>query len=545
MIYFLILILGNLYVKKIIINLDNQRFMSQLSKIISIIFLLINTQSFSQTPSEKDSFMNPVIFSDVPDVDAIRVGDTYYMVSTTMHLIPGAPIMKSKDLVNWEIISYLFDEIKDSPFYDLEGGNVYSAGQWASSIRYHNGRFYVFFATNKPSKSYIYTTKDPAGKWEKMTVMNQCHDASLLFDDDGKVYLAHGAGRIRITELKNDLSGVKEDGLDMVVFNGEQQGYKGLLEGSHIYKINGKYYMFLIWWPEGGIRTQLCLRSERIDGPYEHKIILSDTIDNPNKGVAQGCIIDTQCGDWYGLLFQDFGAVGRTPVLVQCRWEDGWPMLGDNNGKVAKYMEKPVKGYPETPLVISDDFDSLKLALNWQWNHNPDNNLWSLSERPGYLRLKTGKVVPSIFEARNTLSQRTEGPKCCGIVSLDISKMRDGDVAGLGAYNGEPGLISVLKEGRKKYLVMMDRNVEKDRVELKQNRIYLRMDCDFNINVDKARFFYSLDNKNWIQLGTEFQMGYYTNPMHFMGVRIAIYNYATKASGGYVDIDFFKFNKTK
>lgn len=173
--------------------------------------------------------------------------------------------------------------------------------------------------------------------------MNQFHDASLLFDDDGKVYLAHGAGRIRITELKSDLSGVKEGGLDITAFNGEQQGCKGLLEGSHIYKINGKYYILLIWWPKDGIRTQICLRSDRIEGPYEHKIVLSDTMDNPRKGIAQGCVIDTQKGDWYALLFQDFGAVGRTPVLMECRWEDEWPMLGDYNGKVHKVMENPLR----------------------------------------------------------------------------------------------------------------------------------------------------------------------------------------------------------
>lgn len=517
--------------------------MIRIGKWITIPILLISVQIFAQISNKKDTFMNPVIFSDVPDVDAIRVNDTYYMVSTTMHMMPGAPIMKSKDLVNWEIISYLYDEIKDSPFYDLEGGNVYSAGQWASSIRYHNGRFYVFFATNKPPKSYIYTTTDPAGKWEKLAVLNQFHDASLLFDDNGKVYIAHSAGKIRITELKKDLTGIKKDGLDIIAFNGEENGYKGLLEGTHIYKLNGKYYMLLIWWPKGGIRTQVCLRSDRIEGPYEHRVILSDTIDNPQKGVAQGCIIDTQQGNWYGLLFQDFGAVGRTPVLMECHWKDGWPMLGDKKGKVHKFMEKPIKGYPETPLVISDDFNSSKLALNWQWNHNPDNNLWSLSERPGYMRLKTGKIVKTVFEARNTLTQRTEGPKCKGIVSMDVSNMNDGDVAGLAAFNGEPGLISIVKEGKKKYIVMTDRKLEKERIELKQNKVYLRLDCDFNINVDKARFYYSLDNKNWTQLGTEFQMVYYTK--HFMGIRFAIYNYATKISGGYIDIDFFKYSKTE
>lgn len=502
-------------------------------------------QSFAQLPTvNTKSFANPVIYADVPDVDVIRVGDSFYMVSTTMHLMPGAPIMKSKDLVNWEIISYLFDEMKDSPLYDMEGGDLYSFGQWASSIRYHNGRFYVFFATNKPAKSYIYSTTNPAGKWKKLSELDSIyHDASLFFDDDDKVYLAYGGAEIKLTELKNDLSGIKENGLKTTAILGEQHGYPGLLEGTHLYKINGKYYMLLIWWPQGGIRTQLCFRSDRIEGPYESKIILSDTLGNPGRGVAQGALVDTEVGDWYGFLFQDFGAVGRTPVLMECRWENGWPMLGDKDGKVKNIMEKPIQGHPETPLVISDDFNSPTLALNWQWNHNPDYSLWSLTERPGYMRLRTGKIVTNIFEARNTLSQRAEGPECSAILTLDISQMNDGDVAGLSAFNGEPGVISVIREKEQNYLIMTDRGEEKERVVLKQHIVYLRVECNFNIGVDKARFYYSTNKEEWIPLGTEFQMAYYTTPFHFMGIRLALFNYATKASGGYVDVDSFEYHR--
>lgn len=511
--------------------------MKVLNVLLAIILLLCWSCKTQPVKEEKETFTNPVIFADVPDVDVIRVGNDYYMVSTTMHLMPGAPIMKSKDLVNWEIISYLFDEIKDSPLYDLEGGNVYGQGQWASSLRYHDGRFYVFFATNRPQKSYIYSTTDPAGKWEKIASYDgNYHDASMLFDDDGRVYLAYGSSHIRIKEFNPDLKSFKNDGLDVEVIPGEP---KGLLEGTHINKYNDKYYLFLIWWPRGGIRTQLCFRSDKIEGPYEMKTILSDDLDLPNHGVAQGCIVDTPEGDWYGYLFQDHNAVGRVPALMPCRWEEGWPILGNEEGKVPKVMEKPEQGYPETPLVISDDFSSSRLALNWQWNHNPDNNLWSLTERPGYMRLKTGKVVETIFEARNTLSQRTEGPACQGVVSLDVSQMKDGDVAGLGAFCAEPGLISVVMENGKKYLIMTDRGEEKERKELTQNKVFLKMDCDFT--TDNANFYYSLDNTAWMKLGTEFHMIY--NLVHFMGNRFAIYNYATQTPGGYVDVDFFEYTK--
>ncbi len=511
--------------------------------IFSSFLVLYGCSEKKRTQTEvQTTFTNPVIYADVPDVDVIRVGSDFYMVSTTMHLMPGVPIMKSKDLVNWEIISYVVPEIKDSPAYDLEDGNVYGQGQWASSLRYHNGKFYVFFATNRPLKTYIYSAVDPAGKWEKVMDLNErYHDTSLFFDDDGKIYIAGGAGNIRLRELKDDLSGVKEDGLNVEVINGAEQNLNGLLEGTHLCKYNDKYYMFLIWWPAGGIRTQLAFRSDKIEGPYEHKVILSDDMDRKGAGVAQGCIIDTEDGEWYGFLFQDRGAVGRVPVLMPCRWIDGWPMLGDEEGKVPLTMSLPVLGQEATPLVISDDFDSSELALNWQWNHNPDNTLWSLTERKGHLRLKTGKVVQTIFEARNMLSQRTEGPACRGIIAMDVSQMKDGDIAGLTAYCSEPGMISVNKEAEKKYLVMTDRGVEKERVELLKDIVYLRLDCDFNGGTDKANFYYSLDNQDWIKLGSEFQMVY--NLEHFMGNRFGIVNYATKAAGGYVDIDYFDYTR--
>lgn len=506
--------------------------------LISLFFCILYSCSGSKPIS--DTFTNPVIYADAPDMDVIRVGSEFYMVSTTMHLMPSTPIMKSKDLVNWEIISYVVPRIEDSPEYDLEGGNVYGQGQWATSLRYHDGKFYVFFATNRPQKTYIYSATDPAGEWTKVMDLNQLyHDTSLFFDDDGRIYIAGGNSKIRLRELKSDLSGVMEEGMNVEVIDGPARGLEGLLEGTHLCKYNDKYYMFLIWWPKGGIRTQVAFRSDKIEGPYEHRIILADTMDRRGAGVAQGCIIDTEDGRWYGFLFQDRGAVGRVPVLMPCRWENGWPMLGDAEGKVPLVMEMPATGQPKTPLVISDDFGSPTLALNWQWNHNPDDNLWSLTEREGYMRLRTGKVVNSIFEARNMLSQRTEGPACRGIVALDVSNMQDGDIAGLSAYCSEPGIISVNMEGDKKYLVMTDRNTEKERKELIGNIVYLRLDCDFNNGTDKANFYYSLDNKEWSKLGTEFQMVY--NLRHFMGNRFGIFNYATKAPGGYVDIDSFEY----
>lgn len=482
-------------------------------------------------------FTNPVIYSDVPDVDVIRVGQDYYMVSTTAHMSPGAPIMHSTDLVNWEIISYVFDTLNESPANDLEGGNIYSRGQWAASLRYHEGVFYVFFGTG--NKSYIYTTTDPYGEWEQKLVIDEyLHDASMLFDDDGRIYLAYGARDIRIIEFKKDLSGIDESGLDVQVINSNPPG---LLEGVHFYKFDGLYYMTFIWWPDGGIRTQLCFRSENVAGPYEMKTILQDDLGYAGHGVAQGCFIDTAVDDnWYAMLFQDHEAVGRVPVLMPCRWINGWPMLGDENGKVPQTMAYPLPDSGKrTELTVSDNFENPELGLTWQWNHNPDNSLWSLTERSGYLRLRTGKIVSTIFEARNTLTQRTEGPDCSGVVSMDVSNMRDGDRAGLAAFCAEPGTISVIKENGRKYLVMTNREVEMAREELSVDKVFLRMDCAFG--PDTATFWYSTDDKNWIRLGGDFHMVF--NMTHFTGNKFAIFYYATKTAGGYVDVDFFRFSK--
>ena len=535
------------------------------SSILFLVALLCCTPvNAQQNPLARQT---PTVYSDVPDIDVIRVGSDYYMVSTTMHLFPGVPIMKSTDLVNWKIISYVVPEIKDSPAYDLtydpdlKASDVYGAGQWATSLRYHNGKFYVFFATNRPQKTYIYSATDPAGKWDKVMDLNELHhDTGLFFDDDGKVYIAGAGGGVRIQQLKSDLSGIDKDGLDVKVIDGPAMGYPSLLEGTHLTKINGKYYIFMIWWnfqarpgQHGRMRTEVCFRSDKIEGPYEHQIIMEDDISKPGAGVAQGCIVDTPEGDWYGVMFQDHGAAGRMPYLLDCKWVDGWPMLSE--------LKTPAK--VSTPITaayaVSDDFSRPAvlapsiyqpngLKWEWQWNHNPDNSLWSLTERPGYLRLKTGKITEDLFHARNTIGQRTEGPACVGTVAIDVKNMKDGDICGLSSYCAEPGIIQVQKEGKKKFLVMKDRDAEKARVELKKNKVYLRAYFNFSQDpahpsntVDICQFSYSLDNKTWKQLGTDFHMVY--NLKHFMGNRFSIFNYATKQVGGYIDIDFFDYER--
>ncbi|KAB4417323.1 glycoside hydrolase [Bacteroides thetaiotaomicron] len=499
-------------------------------------------------------FTNPVLWADLPDPDVIRVGNDFYLMSTTMHLMPGAPVMRSKDLVNWEIISYVFDKLTDTPNYDLMEGTVYGRGQWATSLRYHNGKFYVLFSPNdKPYRSYIYSATDPAGKWQLVSRTEHFHDSSLFFDDDGRVYVFSGTGSLR--ELKADLSGVKEDGVNMKIFQKDEEE-TGLLEGSRVIKHNGKYYLLMISWPQGGKRRQVCFRADKITGPYEKKVILEDNFDGFGY-VGQGCIVDDVKGNWYGMIFQDRGGVGRVLTLMPCRWENGWPMLGDKDGRVPPKMEKPVLGYPQIPLVVSDDFNEENMKINWQWNHNPINEAWSLTERSGYLRLKTSRITDNLYAAPNTLTQRMEGPLCSGSISLDLSHMKDGDRAGLAAFNGHSALLTVLAEDNKKYLTMTTNlvelrdsdkailgveSVEKERKELNGNHIYLRIDGDFRLGRDIATLYFSTDNKTWTKIGTDFKMQFdYTRL--FVGTRFAIFNYATKMIGGYIDVDFFNYEK--
>lgn len=526
--------------------------------------------TITSTDDGNGNYTNPVIFADVPDIDIIRVDDAFYMVSTTMHLSPGCPVMRSYDLVNWEIVNYVFDTLEDRDNLALRNGeNNYGKGQWAATIRYNDGVYYAGFTSFSTGKTYIYHTDDiENGKWDRF-VFDECfHDMSLLFDDDGRVYLVYGAGQIWCIELEKDLSAVKPGTKRKLI---EDAGLvKGCLaEGSHVYKMNGYYYIFIITWPPHDRRTQLCYRSETLDGEWEMKVIIDDNIGFRNDGVAQGGIVDDKDGNWYCFVFQDHGAVGRAPVLSTMTWEDGWPVVGVD-GKVPRTAKIPVAGHEKKGIVTSDefinsqivrpyhnfadtpeeagenDYNGSNLALEWQWNHNPDNRFWSLTEREGYLRLRTVNVCDTVVDARNTISQRTFGPECGGYIKLDVSEMKDGDTAGLAAFAEKYGYVAVKIEDGKKYIVTVRYNDKDDveqefetgRVEITENEVYLRVDCDYKNATDKAYFYYSLDGENWTKIGNTLKMNYYG--LHFMGYRYAIFNFPTKQSGGYVDVDYFR-----
>jgi beta-xylosidase len=517
-----------------------------MKKISILSIFLITTLAVYPIFAQNQKAINPIIHADVPDLSMIRVGDTYYMSSTTMHMSPGVPIMKSTDLVNWEIISYAYDILDTGNSMSLENGeNTYGRGSWASSLRYHNGTYYVMTFAQTTGKTHVYTTKNvETGPWESVAFSPSLHDLTLFFEEDGKVYLIWGAGTLKILELEADLSGIKPGTERILIQNatapaGENVGLPA--EGSQLFKVNGKYYLFNIAWPKGGMRTVLIHRAENIYGPYEGKIMLQD------RGIAQGGLIDTPEGDWYAYLFRDYGAVGRIPYLVPVKWEDGWPILGAD-GLVPDALDLPSNRSLMPGIVASDDFDRKEgdklLPMVWQWNHNPVWEYWSLDERKGFLRLKTSRVDDSFLKARNTLTQRTIGPESSGEVKLDVSKMKAGDFAGVGLLQRDYAVIGISLKDEKKSIVMKraenGNEIEIQSIPLQEETIYLKAVCDFRNKIDQAKFYYSLDGNYWIQIGDILQMKY-TLP-HFMGYRFALFNYATKETGGFVDFDYFKIN---
>ncbi len=566
-------------------------------KIFALLFLTL-----SMLTATAETFRNPVINADVPDISVCKVADNYYMISTTMHLMPGGPIMKSKDMVNWETIGYVFDRIDDGDRYDLlDGQTVYGQGQWASSIRYHMGKFWVWFTANgAPGKGFVFSATNPEGPWELVARPPHMHDASLFFDEDGKRYLFTGSGSCTVVELDENFNPL-EGGLNKKIIDGatdpEEKG--ALLEGSSVFKHNGKYYVCMIsmkWGEEGRVRREVCYRSDKIDGPYEKKIILETPFESYG-GVGQGCLVGDDQSDqnWWALIFQDRGGIGRVPCTLPVTWVDGWPMVGEYTGVAdTAIKDNPAdnptgnpkldrrnyrtpsdlsKKHPDVSgLIGSDEFDQLPtnpngayharngMKLYWQWNHNPIDEAWSLTERPGYLRLKTARVVDNMQVAPNTLTQRMAGPECTGEVKIDVAGMKDGDVCGLAAYNGDSGVLRIVKKNGKYYLQLAEeksvfkqpRNIERvdvniiEEVPLKFTKksgynIFLRIKGDFNPGRDMASFAYSLDGKNWTDFKEEIPMRF-DYMRHFMGTKFALFNYATKQTGGHVDFDWFHFS---
>lgn len=500
------------------------------------LFWLCCTSVYAATVS------NPITWVDNPDPSIVRVDDTYYMVTTTMHFAPGDPIMASKDLAQWRTVGYAYQTLTNNDNMNLNAGqNAYGKGSWASSIRYHKGFFYVLTPSYTTNRTHLYKTADiENGPWTEVTLPFY-HDPSLFFDDDGSVWVFYGSGdQISYVELNSDASSVKSGGrsgkLGSVSINQVTgtTNYYVQQEGAHMEKVNGEYYLFTISWPAGNCRSAIVYRSKSLLSGYSGKIFLQ------NNGVAQGGIFDTPEGKWYALLFRDSGPVGRIPYLVPTSWQDGWPVA--DGSKAPSTLELPENALPGYGMVTSDDFDSEILPLEWQWNHNPDNKNWSLIANPGNLRITTSRTDSRIINAKNTLTQRTFGPKCSGRVSLDASGMKDGDIAGLVALQDTKGFVGITKENGNYKVVMYTGSKDGESLKASESfsssKIFLRIDFDLPLDRGTASFYYSTNGSDWTKIGSDLALDYSLGM--FVGYRFGLFNYATKTTGGYVDFDWFK-----
>ncbi len=491
----------------------------------------------SRSDNGNGTFTNPVIFGDFPDPDVIRVGDVYYMSTTTMHHFPGATILKSYDLVNWEYCANPLDKIESNDFYNLDGGNRYSHGQWASSLKYNNGTFYLHFNTLDDG-SYLLTATNPEGPWTKKKLTKSFYDAGLFFDEDGKIYIVYGINKLRIAQLDANFEVVKDQ---EITYGTIQPGIDNSgTEGSHLYKINGYYYIYAT--TGGYYATQVAFRSQSIFGPYDEKEVFN------SERIHQGALIQTQKGQWWTILFADKGAYGRLPNLLPVTWTDNWPIVGVNGQSVTTYAKPNVgRSYPVKSLPTNDVFRNYLLAPQWEWNHNPDNSKWSLVKAPGNLRLYTANVTDSLTKAKNTLTQRILGfPKnqnlSYGTIKVNISTMKEGDIAGLAVFQDPYAYIGVKVSGGKKYLTMLNAGAKTQQTAteaLTDSIIYLRAVA--NYSTSKADFYYSTDNSTYTKFGSTLDMQYKLTV--FVGNRFCIFNYATQATGGYIDVDWFSTEK--
>ena len=494
---------------------------------------------------EEGTFMNPIVRADFPDPDVIRVGTTYYMVSTTMFHFPGATILKSKDLVHWEYCAQPLKSLLDDDHYNLrDGKNAYARGMWASSIKWHDGKFYLLINGND-HRAWLLSATDPEGEWTVQRLSRNYYDPGMLFDG-GKVYIVCGINHLQMCELDEDFNLLREQ--EVVVREGSG------LEGCHLYRIGDYYYIYATYggWPSG----QTVFRSKNIFGPYEERVLVEKWYDRKPNTIHQGALVEDIGGRWWTVMQEDLGALGRFPNLLPITWKDGWPIVAGGTRPPVSFVES-IEGpsnlsTPKTQktLPTSDDFSQKTLGMQWQWNHNPVPGAWSLEERPGWLRLKTTGITEDLHQAQGMLTQRIfADPDSASTASirLDVSKLKEGDRAGICIFQDPYAQICVEKTGKKSYQLMWKQDKVRNAgrgfeaaektmsIKPKKGIVYLCAAIRYGDN--KAYFFYSLDGKTWERFGGETQQSF--NLTVFVGSRFGIFCYATKQQGGYADFDWF------
>lgn len=505
---------------------------------------------------------NPILKMDYPDPDVIRVDDTYYMVTTTMHFMPGCEILRSYDLINWEHLTYVYDRLDSTDAQKLTGDkHVFGKGMWAATIRYHEGVFYIVFVANDTGKTYLYKSSDIEGPWEKSLIEGFYHDCSLLFDE-GRKFLVYGNTKVYLTELNDEMTGPKEGGLHRLIVSDEGNPNLGL-EGSHLYKINGRYYLFMIHSRrDRWMRTEACFSADSLEGEFVGGDVLEDDMGLTPMGVAQGGIVDDPEGNWYSIMFQDSGAIGRIPVLCPVTWENGLPVFG-TDGKVPTELSLPGTRpeYEYAPLYGSDDFKenfleeykagadidrrsygSFGFKSFWQFSHEPELSLISVDKKDGAVRITTDKLASNIHQARNVLTQRMISPGCAGEVTVDAENLKEGDFAGITVYQGNYIWIGVTRRGGKLFAVTTTFTSKEDIwitskepgeeqccIPLEDSKVRFRLSASFGPGKDEA-FCSILEDNEWKEAGPKHKLSFRLD--HFTGARFGLFIYSTQEPGG-------------
>jgi beta-xylosidase len=500
--------------------------------------LIARLPAQAETPATP-TYRNPILFADYSDPDVIRDGNNYYLVASSFAFVPGIPILQSTDLVHWTIVAHVIPRIEINPAYDMVGGNRYGRGVWAPAIRKHNGLFYVYFPT--PDEGiFVSTASKITGPWSKpVAVIAQAglEDPCPFWDDDGNAYLIHskkGAGPLILHRMAPDGLSVLDDGKEIV----RDPASLPTLEGPKLYKRDGYYYIFA---PFGGVSTgsQVVLRSKSVYGPYEHRVVLQQGVTSIN-GPHQGGYVETPSGQGWFLHFQSRGAHGRIDHLEPVRWEDDWPIVGDApagatagqpvaSAPIPDHPGKPSTQHPQT----SDDFTTTVLGPQWEWNHNPDDTHWSLTERRGYLRLKP-TFASDVLAARNTLTQTMQDNAFDFTARLDLSGMKDSDHAGIAMFEQSPsGLQIVQTAGVRSLSFFPARDSTPAPTPLSSSTIQLRV----HIDGDTATYFYSLDDGHTFQpIASPTRIAF----SWWKGARPSLFTYTTlqTADPGHIDFDW-------
>lgn len=494
------------------------------------------------------TFKNPILPGDYSDLDAIRVGQDYYAISSTFQFSPGVAVLHSRDLVNWTILGHVAADLtRIGPELNWDRMNRYGKGVWAGSIRFHDGKFWVYFGT--PDEGFFMSTAtNAAGPWTPLHQFwktSGWDDCCPFWDDDGQGYFV-------ATQFSADPAGIKynihlfkmsADGRELLMDSDKIIHQSRGSEANKLYKINGTYYHFYSEVkPEG--RVVMMERAKNIYGPYESRQL--NHVGKQDREPNQGGLVQTEAGDWWFLTHQGAGGFweGRTACLLPVTWTNGWPVIGaigeDGIGNMVWSAKKPINGFPVQIPQSDDEFSEPTLAPQWEWNYQPRDDKWSLTERTGWLRLHAFQPLHKgdFFKAGNTLTQRVMGYDGGEVMAkLDVNGMADGQTAGLCFFWKNFCTLGVVQQDGIRKVELNNSGARTIGPELKPGatNVWLKADIDGQAS---STFAWSLDGKTFTPIGDNFKFGW----GNYRGTRVGIYSYNDEAGRGYLDVDFFHYN---